>query len=160
METTLYNGMLAGLSLDGAHYFYPNPLSAAGEGQARVHWFDCACCPPNLARLLASLPGYHLRRVGARAVGAPVRGEAAWMRTLPGAGRLSLAVDTDYPWSGEVRFTVRQAPAEPGGAAVAGARLVRPRRASTWSSADFGRPPTSLPRLGSGPLSPRGRGLG
>ena len=111
METTLYNGMLAGLSLDGAHYFYPNPLSAA-EGQARVHWFDCACCPPNLARLLASLPGY-LYGVSLRALWVHQFAAGRVDADVPGAGRLSLAVDTDYPWSGEVRFTVRQAPGDP-----------------------------------------------
>ena len=108
METTLYNGMLAGLSLDGAHYFYPNPLSASG-GQARVEWFDCACCPPNLARLLASLPGY-LYGLSERALWVHQFAGGKVDADVPGAGRLSLAVDTDYPWSGEVRFTVRQAP--------------------------------------------------
>ena len=73
METTLYNGVLAGLSLDGEHYFYVNPLIAAAE-YARQAWFDCACCPPNLARLLASLPGYLYGVSRARALGAPLRG--------------------------------------------------------------------------------------
>jgi len=111
METTLYNGMLAGLSLDGEHYFYPNPLSAEG-GQARVEWFDCACCPPNLARMLASLPGY-LYGVSERALWVHQFAAGRVDADVPGAGRLSLAVETDYPWSGEVRFTVRQAPEDP-----------------------------------------------
>ena len=156
METTLYNGMLAGLSLDGAHYFYPNPLSAA-EGQARVHWFDCACCPPNLARLLASLPGY-LYGVSERALWVHQFAAGRVDADVPGAGRLSLAVDTDYPWSGEVRFTVRQAPGirwSCGCGYPAGATA----RASTWSR-PTSQTPFLTPRLGSGPLSPRGRGLG
>ncbi len=121
METTLYNGMLAGLSLDGEHYFYPNPLSAAapspqpspikGEGE-RQHWFDCACCPPNLARMLASLPGY-LYGVSDRALWVHQLAAGRVDADVPGAGRLSLAVETTYPWSGDVRFTVREAPGDP-----------------------------------------------
>lgn len=57
MELALYNGALAGISLDGTQYFYVNPLSDRG-GHRRQEWFGCACCPPNIARLLASMPGY------------------------------------------------------------------------------------------------------
>lgn len=57
LELALYNGALAGLALDGRHYFYVNPLSSRG-GHRRQEWFSCACCPPNIARLLAELPGY------------------------------------------------------------------------------------------------------
>ncbi len=57
LELALYNGALAGISLDGRHYFYVNPLADRG-GHRRQPWFDCACCPPNIARLIASLPGY------------------------------------------------------------------------------------------------------
>lgn len=111
LETTLYNGMLAGLSLDGEHYFYPNPLSAA-VGHARVEWFECACCPPNLARLLASLPGY-LYGVSERALWVHQFAAGRVDADVPGAGRLSLEVNTDYPWSGEIRLTVREAPEGP-----------------------------------------------
>ena len=111
METTLYNGMLAGLSLDGEHYFYPNPLSAA-VGHARVAWFDCACCPPNLARLLASLPGY-LYGVSERALWVHQFAAGRVDVDVPEAGRLSLEVATDYPWTGEVQFSVRKAPEGP-----------------------------------------------
>ena len=66
LERTLYNGFLAGISLDGERYIYANPLQVrdehvgAGNDQdyARVPWFACACCPPNVMRLLASLEHY------------------------------------------------------------------------------------------------------
>ncbi len=111
METTLYNGMLAGLAQDGSHYFYPNPLRAT-SGHERRAWFDCACCPPNLARLIASLPGYLYG----------VSGGALWVHhfvagqvdaTLPGGERLSLQVETQYPWDGNIELTVREAPVAP-----------------------------------------------
>ncbi|MBZ4649406.1 beta-L-arabinofuranosidase domain-containing protein [Thermosipho sp. (in: thermotogales)] len=57
MEQVLYNGLLAGISLDGKHYFYFDPLEDLGKTR-RQKWFDCACCPPNLARFIASFPGY------------------------------------------------------------------------------------------------------
>ena len=57
IEQTLYNAVLPGVSLDGETYFYQNPLADEGEHR-RQPWFHTACCPPNVARLLASLPGY------------------------------------------------------------------------------------------------------
>lgn len=57
MELTLYNAILPSLSLSGTEYFYENPLQDSGKHR-RAEWFDCACCPPNISRLLASLSGY------------------------------------------------------------------------------------------------------
>ena len=54
IETTLYNAMLPGISLSGDLYFYQNPLADGGHHR-REPWFDCACCPPNIARTLAQL---------------------------------------------------------------------------------------------------------
>ena len=65
MEQTLYNGFLSGVSLDGSRYFYVNPLLSHGKdpllGRKRVErpeWHGCACCPPNVMRMLASLGHY------------------------------------------------------------------------------------------------------
>ena len=76
MERTLYNGFLAGTSLDGQRYIYANPLQvreghmARGEDHdyQRVDWFDCARCPPNVMRILASLEHYVLLGGDARVV--------------------------------------------------------------------------------------------
>lgn len=57
LERTLHNGMLAGWSLSGNRFFYSNPLEAS-SGRERVPWFDCACCPPNVLRFIASMPQY------------------------------------------------------------------------------------------------------
>ncbi len=56
-ERTLYNGFLAGLSLDGESFFYSNPLQSR-DGKRRHRWNPVACCPPNIMRLLASLHHY------------------------------------------------------------------------------------------------------
>lgn len=103
MEWALYNGVISGVSLDGTKFFYENPLSSAG-GHHRQDWFGCACCPPNLARILASLGGY---------VYSEGDGEAIVHLYVGGEGRLSvggtavrLVQETDYPWSGDVRIEV------------------------------------------------------
>src|SRR5215475_6085850 len=57
MERTLYNGLISGVSLDGKSFFYPNPLESNGQHE-RSPWFGVACCPGNITRFLASVPGY------------------------------------------------------------------------------------------------------
>lgn len=98
LEQALYNGVLAGWSLDGLGYFYDNPLASDGRHR-RQPWFECACCPPNLARLLAALPGYCYS----------TSAEGLWVH-LYVAGRVStpfgtLRLATNYPWDGELTFT-------------------------------------------------------
>ena len=56
-ERALYNNVLSGVSLSGDRFFYDNPLESGGEHQRRP-WFGCACCPGNITRFVASVPGY------------------------------------------------------------------------------------------------------
>ncbi len=69
IERTLYNGILSGISRDGEHYFYTNPLEVnpkACEKDSRLFhiksrrqkWFGCACCPANIARTVSSVGEY------------------------------------------------------------------------------------------------------
>lgn len=107
LEWTLFNAVLPGLSLDGTRYFYQNPLEDDGRHQ-RQAWFGVACCPPNLARVLAALPGLFY---GAdddelwihQYAAASVR------TTLPSGAAVALHLSTDYPWDGRVRVTVERA---------------------------------------------------
>jgi DUF1680 family protein len=92
IEHTIYNGMLSGIALDGEHYFYVNPLENDGSHR-RVPWFDCACCPPNVARLMASWPGYLYS----------TSKDAIWVHQYAKSalgGKLS--VDANFPWDGKV----------------------------------------------------------
>lgn len=57
LETTLYNAFLASTSKDGKSFFYVNPLESRG-GHVRQPWYWCACCPPNVMRTFAGLPGW------------------------------------------------------------------------------------------------------
>jgi DUF1680 family protein len=104
IETTLYNAFLASLSVDGEHYFYQNPLADAGAHR-RQPWFDCACCPPNIARLLASLTGYFCN-VSDDGVWLHLYAAGSIQLTHPQHGPIHLAVDTRYPWDSTIDILV------------------------------------------------------
>ncbi len=104
LERALYNGVLSGWSLDGKEYFYQNPLADDGAHR-RQEWFGCACCPPNLARLLASLPGY-VYSVSETGIHAHLYAASVASLTLPDGRRVKLIQDTRCPWDGNITFTV------------------------------------------------------
>ncbi|MFN8498656.1 MAG: glycoside hydrolase family 127 protein [Anaerolineae bacterium] len=106
LEQALYNGVLSGVSLDGETFFYENPLASDG-GHLRQPWYSCACCPPNIARLIASVGGYVYAQGEADAVihlYAHGRG-----RLSLGGGTVTLRQDTGYPWDGCVSVTLEMA---------------------------------------------------
>jgi hypothetical protein len=133
MERLLYNAFAAAISTDGQKFFYVNPLQrrsdhVEGDDPARRHeWFSCACCPPNIMRLLASVQHYL----------ASTDGHTLFLHQFAGAeitapldqGTLAVAMSADLPWTGEVTVRVKQAPDAPAGLAL---------RVPAWSS---------LPRL-------------
>jgi DUF1680 family protein len=121
IERTLYNGILSSPSLDGRHYFYVNPLmlrsgryvrlsSNRPQGEefaGRPEWHSVACCPPNVMRLLASLEHYG---VTTSASGLQIHLYTSFDADarLPDHRPAALSVETEYPWQGRVRITVRQ----------------------------------------------------
>jgi len=111
MERTLYNGLLSGVSLDGKTFFYPNPLESNGQ-HARAEWFGVACCPGNITRFMASVPGYmYAVRPGRLAAGTPdaiyVNLFAAGTADIDlGGRRVKVTQDTRYPWDGAVKISV------------------------------------------------------
>jgi len=103
LERALYNNVLAGISLSGDLFFYPNPLVSDG-GYARSPWFGCACCPTNLTRYLPSVPGLLYGQRGDAlyvALYAAGTGEIA----MPG-GMVRLTQETRYPWDGRIGILV------------------------------------------------------
>jgi DUF1680 family protein len=104
LERTLYNGLLSGVSLDGKTFFYPNPLESAGQ-HARSPWFRVACCPGNLTRFLASLPGYVYASAG-RAIYVNLFAAGTAEIRLDGGCVVRLRQQTRYPWDGRVRIVV------------------------------------------------------
>ena len=105
-ERALYNGFLSGVSLSGDRYFYVNPLASKG-GHHRVPWFDCACCPPNVVRFMASLPA---RMISTRDGDVVINHYAASEATvtLPN-GKVKITQETRYPWDAKVKLTLNPA---------------------------------------------------
>ncbi|HKE20862.1 MAG TPA: beta-L-arabinofuranosidase domain-containing protein [Bryobacteraceae bacterium] len=103
MERVLYNGFLDGVSLKGDRFFYQNPLKSFGNYQ-RFEWINTPCCPPNVVRLIASLPGYiYAQSPGTVYVNLFIGSRARL--TVEGAS-IMLAQETRYPWDGRVRIQV------------------------------------------------------
>ena len=125
LERQLYNGFLAGVSLAGNEYFYVNSLHVRDRALAdterspvngRLGWFACACCPPNVMRMFASLEGY-LASTDAEGVQLHLFAPGTVTADL-GGQQLQLSVQTDYPWDGRVEITVDHAPSEPAAISV------------------------------------------
>ena len=103
MERTLYNGLISGVSLDGTTFFYDNPLESNGQ-HARREWFGVACCPGNITRFMASVPGYiYAKRSDNLYVNLFASGTADI--ETPG-GKLKVVQETRYPWDGAVKMTM------------------------------------------------------
>lgn len=99
VERALYNGVPAGVALDGKSFFYVNPLASMGNHH-RSEWFSCACCPPNVLRTVASIGGYAYATSGNQAF---VNLYAPGTADLPlSSGRVHLVVEGDYPWDGHL----------------------------------------------------------
>ena len=115
LERALYNGVISGMSLDGTRFFYVNPLEVLPEAcekdenkrhvrPERQKWFGCACCPPNLARLVASVGQYAMTaNEGTLYIHLYVGTETdVCLNGQP----LSLRLDAGLPWRGDIRLTV------------------------------------------------------
>lgn len=104
LERTLYNGLLSGVSLDGKRFFYPNPLESDG-GNQRSPWFGVACCPGNMTRFLASVPGYLYAQKGDTIYVNLYAGGTADIKMKDGR-TVKVTQETRYPWEGAVKMTL------------------------------------------------------
>jgi DUF1680 family protein len=111
MERALYNGINSGMSLSGTLYCYRNPLESTGE-KIRNEWYDTTCCPPNLERILASLPGY-MYSTSSKGVYVNLYDNSHLDWHLENGTGLKIDQKTRYPWGESVEITVTPAaPAE------------------------------------------------
>jgi DUF1680 family protein len=116
LERTLYNGIISGMSLDGKAFFYVNPLEAFPESSLkdpgmkhitieRQKWFGCACCPPNLARIIASLGNYiHSINANSLYTHLYIGGDAIFSVNNK---TISINLETSYPQEGRVDISFR-----------------------------------------------------
>jgi hypothetical protein len=106
LERSLYNGALDGLSLSGDRFFYGNPLASRGQHYRR-EWFGTACCPANIARLIASLGDYIYAKTD----------DAIYVNLFVGSnttiplknGNVDVKMETNYPWDPQVKIKVEPA---------------------------------------------------
>ena len=110
MERALYNGINSGVSLEGTLYCYRNPLASSGE-KIRDEWYETTCCPPNIQRTLAALPGYmYATGKDGLYVNFYHSGDLDWH--LEDGSPLRVTQQTEYPWKGRVTLTVTPARAQ------------------------------------------------
>ncbi len=107
IERALYNGINSGMSLSGTLYCYRNPLESTGE-KIRNEWYDTTCCPPNLERILASLPGYFFN-TSPRGVYVNLYDNSHLDWHLEDGTALKLDQQTRYPWGDRLEISVTPA---------------------------------------------------
>ncbi len=105
LERTLYNGLIAGISLEGNGFYYPNPLESAGQHE-RQAWFGCACCPSNVCRFIPSLPGY-VYAVKDKDVYVNLFMSNTAKIDVDGKS-VELEQTTNYPWNGDITVAVKK----------------------------------------------------
>lgn len=117
MERTLYNGLMSGISQDGLHFFYLNPLEVYPPDieadkdykyvkPVRQPWYPCACCPPNLARLVADI-GEYVYTYKADRVYVHLYAESNARFKLDDGREMELYQRTNYPWDGKVEIVAK-----------------------------------------------------
>jgi len=112
MERALYNGIISGMAADGKSFFYVNPLevvpASCEKDDGRKHvkvqrqkWFSCSCCPPNIARLLASLGDYLYVE----------KGDTLYVNLFASSTvENKIEIETNYPNDGRIKITIKEAP--------------------------------------------------
>ncbi|MCB7069773.1 glycoside hydrolase family 127 protein [Caldibacillus sp. 210928-DFI.2.22] len=115
MERALYNGTISGMDLDGKKFFYVNPLEVWPKASKLDHnkkhvkpvrqkWFNCACCPPNLARMIGSIGHYVYSNDSSNIFTHLYIGNDS--EIVLENQKVHLSQETNYPWTGEVKITV------------------------------------------------------
>ncbi len=111
MERALYNSVISGIQLDGKRFFYVNPLEVDPEISGKLFgyrhvlperpgWYACACCPPNVVRLLMSLGKYCWDESEDTIYSHLFVGQEAKLE------HADVTVESEYPWNGKVRYRI------------------------------------------------------
>ena len=140
LETALYNGALSGLSRDGHHYFYANPLESNGSAE-RWAWHTCPCCTMNVSRLVASVGGYFVS-TAPDGVAFHLYGGISTAATIAGT-QVAIRETSNYPWSGDIKIAV-----DPETPAAFDVKLRIPSWCEGWSAKVNGEAVTAKPADG------------
>lgn len=115
VERALYNTVLSGIAMDGKSFFYVNPLevwpancldrtSKEHVKPTRQKWFGVACCPPNIARTLASLGQYlYFQEESQLYINLYIANESAF--TIDGKP-FKITIDSNFPWESEISVRI------------------------------------------------------
>ena len=110
LEKVLYNGFLSGVGLDGKTFFYTNAMQIQQFLQhpdmevERSGWFECSCCPTNIARLMPSIPGYiYAQKKDIVYANLFISGTAS---LLVNNQKIQIKQENNYPWDGNLNFTI------------------------------------------------------
>lgn len=138
LERTVYNGFLAGVSMSGDHFFYPNPLESDGRGKfnqgscERAPWFGCSCCPGNDVRFIPELASFIYATRGRDLFVNLFIGGSAKLEVNGAAVELSQV--TRYPWDGKVVMTLgKVGELQPGGQSRASKEFTLNVRVPGWA---------------------------
>ena len=115
MERELYNVILSGMGLEGTSFFYVNPLEilpeACHKDERKAHvepirqkWFGCACCPPNLARLISSIGSYIFTEID-NCIFVHLYIGCRFEKKLK-SGTAIISIQSEFPWDGKVKISV------------------------------------------------------
>lgn len=111
MELCLYNAVLTSMSSDGKKFTYDNQLASSDTNPSqREEWFTCACCPPNVLRVLGMIGGYIWSH---KANTSNDTAEIAVHLYIPstlkfevGGNNVELKQESDWPWNGDIKFSL------------------------------------------------------
>ncbi len=103
LERTLYNALLSGISMSGDKFFYPNVLESFGTHE-RAAWFDCACCPTNVTRFIASVANYiYASKENNLYINLFTNNQTEINLK---SGSVKIKQETNYPWDGKIKIDV------------------------------------------------------
>lgn len=111
LEKILYNGFLSGVGLDGKSFFYTNAMQVHNHFKhpdmeaERSGWFECSCCPTNIARLMPSIPGYiYAQKNDSIYANLFISGNASLQLNNQ---KIQIKQENNYPWDGNLQFTIQ-----------------------------------------------------
>lgn len=117
VELALYNSVLSGISMDGAKFFYTNPLASSVNYPYHLRWeggrvpyiSKSNCCPPNTVRTIAEVSNY-MYSVGDAGLFINMYGGSTLSTKLKDGSPIKLEQTTNYPWDGKITITIKEAP--------------------------------------------------